>query len=259
LKTNIFAIVLAAGKGERFGGPKQFLKVDGKEIVQYTLESVAPWVDGIVLVLPQGGYEPGKYTMIGTDVFFTTGGDTRFNSIIAGFRVVPEGVNIMVVDAVRCNTHEKVFANLFRALENAEAAFPFLTSVSTMCRMVGERGKLEIFNKTHGNLMEIQTPEIVRYDVFEKALRVCVPDDGFSVAHMVGVSNPTVKIAGFPGPYDNFKITYPTDLMLFTMIVEMKKAIVRREKDVGTKVGSGLGDGTLPRGEQGEGHPQVQN
>jgi 2-C-methyl-D-erythritol 4-phosphate cytidylyltransferase len=234
--------------------------VDGKEIVHYTLEAVAPWVDGIVLVMPPGGDTIlGKYTMIETDVFFTTGGATRYDSIKAGFRSVPEGANIMVVDAVRCNTHERVFANLFKALENAEAAFPFLMSVSTMCRMVGEKNKLEIFNKTHSNLMEVQTPEIVRYNILGGALEVCGPDDGFSVIHMVGVSNPVARIAGFPGPYDNFKITYPTDLMLFTMIVEMKKAMARREKDVSTKVGGGVGDGALPRGEQREGHPQVQN
>ena len=52
---HVTAIILAAGKGNRFGSdiPKQFQKVDGKEIVELAISKFEnnPKVDHIVLVL----------------------------------------------------------------------------------------------------------------------------------------------------------------------------------------------------------------
>ncbi len=50
----VSAIIVAAGEGRRFGGPKQFALLKGKSILDRTLEKFQSheMVDEIVLVLP---------------------------------------------------------------------------------------------------------------------------------------------------------------------------------------------------------------
>ena len=45
------AIVLAAGRGERYGGFKQFDVIDGVAIVELTIESIKPFCDDIVVAI----------------------------------------------------------------------------------------------------------------------------------------------------------------------------------------------------------------
>ena len=47
-----WAIVLAAGSGTRFGGPKQFADLAGKPLVEHTVRSASTACDGVVVVLP---------------------------------------------------------------------------------------------------------------------------------------------------------------------------------------------------------------
>ena len=55
------AIILAAGTGTRFGGnvPKQFLKINGKEILAYSLDTFSKCekIDEIVLVINENFIE----------------------------------------------------------------------------------------------------------------------------------------------------------------------------------------------------------
>ena len=48
-------IIVAGGSGTRFGAelPKQFLLLNGKPVLQHTLEAFASASDEIVVVLPQ--------------------------------------------------------------------------------------------------------------------------------------------------------------------------------------------------------------
>ena len=43
------ALILAAGEGRRFGGPKQLAELDGKPLLQHVLETAAPWDPLVVL------------------------------------------------------------------------------------------------------------------------------------------------------------------------------------------------------------------
>ncbi|WP_242424645.1 NTP transferase domain-containing protein, partial [Frankia sp. EI5c] len=47
-----WAIVLAAGGGTRFGGPKQFSDLGGRPLVAHPVRSAGLACDGVVVVLP---------------------------------------------------------------------------------------------------------------------------------------------------------------------------------------------------------------
>ena len=48
----VWAIVVAAGSGSRFGGPKQFEELEGRRVVDWSLVASRSVADGVVLVVP---------------------------------------------------------------------------------------------------------------------------------------------------------------------------------------------------------------
>ena len=96
---NCTAIVLAAGRGKRMGGnvQKQYLELEGKPIIYYTLEAFqnSPLIDSIILVT---GPEQmawckeelvHRYNLSKVDTI-TTGGAERYTSVWNGLQVIED-------------------------------------------------------------------------------------------------------------------------------------------------------------------------
>ena len=69
-----WAIVLAAGGGTRFGGPKQFADLAGRPMLEHTVHSASTACDGMVVVLPAAHLE--RWTAP-AGVVVVNGGATR--------------------------------------------------------------------------------------------------------------------------------------------------------------------------------------
>jgi len=81
----VWAIVVAAGSGQRFGGPKQYRPLAGRRVLDWSLAAAAAAADGVVLVVPPaevGRPEPGATTVV-------AGAATRSGSVRAGLAAVP--------------------------------------------------------------------------------------------------------------------------------------------------------------------------
>ncbi|HSH59358.1 MAG TPA: NTP transferase domain-containing protein, partial [Acidimicrobiales bacterium] len=50
----VWAVILAAGTGMRFGGVKQFTFLDGRRLVDVVVDTAASVCDAVVVVLPAG-------------------------------------------------------------------------------------------------------------------------------------------------------------------------------------------------------------
>ena len=48
----VWAVIVAAGWGERFGGPKQFAELGGARLVDHAVATAAATCDAVVLVVP---------------------------------------------------------------------------------------------------------------------------------------------------------------------------------------------------------------
>ena len=53
-RTTVWAVVVAAGSGDRFGRPKQFALLAGRPVVEWSVAACRAAVAGVVLVLPDG-------------------------------------------------------------------------------------------------------------------------------------------------------------------------------------------------------------
>ena len=49
---DVWTIVVAAGSGRRFGGPKQFVALAGRPLLAWALEAAAEVSTGVVVVVP---------------------------------------------------------------------------------------------------------------------------------------------------------------------------------------------------------------
>ena len=103
---NKYAVIVAAGSGARMGGttPKQFMLVNNKPVLYYTLQTFFnAFADvQIILVLPVDYISMGQEI---TDAYFdkekiriTAGGDTRFQSVKNGLQLVEDDSIIFVHD-----------------------------------------------------------------------------------------------------------------------------------------------------------------
>jgi 2-C-methyl-D-erythritol 4-phosphate cytidylyltransferase len=93
-----WAIVVAAGRGERFGGPKQYLPLGGVRVLDWSLRAAQTHAEGTVLVVPGDLVDQPEPS---ADVV-VAGGDTRSRSVRAGLAAVPDEAEVIVVhDAAR--------------------------------------------------------------------------------------------------------------------------------------------------------------
>src|SRR5690606_38255868 len=94
LVAGVWGIVVAAGRGTRFGGelPKQYVQVAGRPLLLHTLDALLshPGVRGVAVVLAEGDpHWPGLDTLHGKPLLACTGGDTRADSVLAGLQALP--------------------------------------------------------------------------------------------------------------------------------------------------------------------------
>ena len=108
-----WAIVVAAGSGARFGGPKQFQLLGGRTVIERSIQGARSVAEQVVAVVP-----PEAAAAPGADLT-VPGGTTRSDSVRAGLAVVPGDVDVVVVhDAAR----PLASPELFRAVVEAVAA-----------------------------------------------------------------------------------------------------------------------------------------
>lgn len=171
----VAAVVVAGGMGQRMGSvvPKQFLPLQGRPVVQWSLECFerTPEINQIILVLPEDWIDEGRSRLANftSRKFFTivVGGKLRQDSVMAGVAAIedPEGW-VAVHDGARPGITPALVSNAVNKafmLGNAVCAVP---SHDTLVRVVNG----EIVGQIDRNeVYRIQTPQIFETAVLRQA------------------------------------------------------------------------------------------
>ena len=195
----IWTIVVAAGAGSRFGGPKQFETLGDRRVMDWAVESARESSDGVIVVLPaevaarEGGI---------------AGGGTRSESVRRGLAAVPKNATIICVhDAARPFANEDDFRRVIEAVSaGADGAVPAIPVADTI-KVVDDTGQVTR-TPPRGSLRAVQTPQAFRAEMLRRAHAAL--GEGTDDASLVEAEGGKVVVVD--GEVLNRKITTRDDL-----------------------------------------------
>ncbi len=212
----VAVLVVAAGRGERAGGPvpKQYAPLLGKPILRWTLEAFVrhPAVTAIQVTIGPNDEALYRETVAGLDLLpVLAGGATRQHSVMHGLEALahrrPDYV--MIHDAARPLVSAKLIDAVIAALQaGTEGAVPLLPVADTLRKR--ESGKWVTVPRD--GLLRAQTPQGFAFPkIFEAHrhfARESVTDD-MALAELAGL-----HVEAVPGEDSNMKVTAPEDFAL---------------------------------------------
>jgi len=222
-----YAIIVAGGTGSRMGSstPKQFLLLNDKPILYYTLKVFLEAYEDvqIILVLPEEYTELGREII---DAYFdysriqiTSGGETRFHSVKNGLALADKESIIFIHDAVRCLVTIDLIHRCFENALKTGSAVPALRSKDSVRLLNEKENDNEVLERS--KVVFIQTPQTFHSRILVPAFEIDYKErftDEATVVEAFGL-----KISLIEGEESNIKITRPIDLFIAEKLLTEKK------------------------------------
>ncbi len=222
MRRKIYGIFVAGGSVTRMGcdTPKQFLLLDGRPILQCTIErflEAEPEMK-VITVLPKAHFQTWK-DLCAIHSFhcpqtLVAGGLTRFHSVQNALRKVPDGAIVSIHDGVRPLVSADLVRRMLERMQRGEcrALLPVVPVVDTL-RSTDPATP----DPDRSKVVAVQTPQIFRSEdikaAYTQAYDLSFTDDA-SVA-----ARKEIPLAFEAGERFNLKITTPEDMILAEAIL----------------------------------------
>lgn len=220
-----WAIIAAAGSGQRLGMAKQFLEWRGAPLYWHSVLAISAScrVTGVVLVFPASNVtmevERVKARRLGNDpgieIRVCAGGASRSESVRKGLEHIPQSCSrVLVHDAARPFLKPLLVNRVLDALEAPwGGVVPGLPVTDTIKILHASNGDKVEETLERDRLVAIQTPQVFWAEILRAAHQAgyggqAVTDD----AELVERLGRAIRVV--PGQPDNIKITNPGDLKL---------------------------------------------
>lgn len=219
------AVIVAAGRGERFGRPKQLLEIAGTPMVGWSVRTFAgmPEVAAIVVATETQWIEPMRALfdrlVPGSAVRVVPGGATRQQSVANGLCEVPAGCGaVLVHDGARPLVRQSDVRTAMRAVAPGRGALLAQRVVDTVKR-VDEKTSVVVETLDRRRLWAAQTPQLATLAdmrrAHEHARREAVEaTDDAMLLERIGIAVTIVASSG-----ENFKVTLPADIARAEMLL----------------------------------------
>jgi len=228
---SVVALLLAAGRGERFGHelPKAFVPLAGRPLILHALEALArvPELDRIVPVaaaeelprLREVLAEAGPQPKLSEPV---AGGAARQDSVRAGVAALAEDAEwVAVHDAARCLVRPETVSRAIAVARREGAAILAVPTRDTIKRVLGTR---IVETPSRAECWAAQTPQIFRVELLREALAKAEADGYLGTDDAELVERLGVAVHVVPGDSDNLKLTHPEDLVVAERILQERQA-----------------------------------
>lgn len=226
-----WALIPAAGSGLRMNAerPKQYLTIDGKTVIEHSLERIAqlPSVQGIVVVLaPDDRHWDAMQAGVDCPLYRAEGGAQRCHSVMNGLRLLASLAQasdwVLVHDAARPCVRLSDLQRLLVTLERHEVGGLLATPVRDTLKRCNEAGEVQA-TVARDQLWLALTPQMFRFDILLRAMdkaigEGCLPTDEAAAVESLGLTPRVV-----PGHADNIKITHPEDLSLASLYLSQQE------------------------------------
>lgn len=219
-----FAILLLGGNGNRLKSelPKQFIKINDKEVFLYSYEIFLnhPDVDKIILVTLKEfiPFVEEKVNLEKTIVI--EGGLTRQESVFNALKYLKDKINdsdiIIIHDACRPLITTSIITSSINEIKDNDAV---ITSMEATNSLAIKDGDYLSYYIDRSKVVEIQTPQTFRYkDIYEAHLNAYINKKSYTDDGSI-LENKFKKVKLIRGNSFNFKITTFEDLILFERII----------------------------------------
>jgi 2-C-methyl-D-erythritol 4-phosphate cytidylyltransferase len=215
---SVWAVLVAAGRGERLGAdrPKAFVKLGELPLLAEPLRRLdeSEWIDGIVVAAPAGWEEPAILLAeeLSADKVrsVVTGGETRTASVRAAVAEIPDDALVVLVhDAARPLVPDEVIERVLLPMaEGGDGIVPGLPLSDTTKRV---RDGVVVETVSRDDLVAVQTPQAFPAARIREAL-AAGGDDATDCAGLVEARGGRIKVV--PGDRRLLKVTDPADLEL---------------------------------------------
>jgi 2-C-methyl-D-erythritol 4-phosphate cytidylyltransferase len=227
--SHIAAIIMAAGRGDRFEGatPKQLALVHGRPMIAWSIERFAACaeVKTIFLVVPPDLTRAWEAAMAEPSGGYVdkqvNGGERRQDSVRLGLEALPEDVtHVLVHDAARPCLSSELLDRIVAALKNNNAVVPAVPAVDTL--VIDTNGRVDAI-VDRATVAGVQTPQAFEKQLLLRAHRKAhadglrSSDDGSLV---LALGEPVTTV---PGDRMNIKVTWPDDVAIAEAVLALTR------------------------------------
>lgn len=237
------AVILSGGTGSRFGGslPKQFTKLAGKAIIEYTVDvfEQASNIDEILIVSQthhiERTWEIIKKNKWAKVTKIITGGKERFDSTYSALQSLKDyygDCKVLFHDAVRPLVNQTIISNCLVALEQFEAVDVVISSADTLVEVYDDGCISNIPNRAI--MRRGQTPQGFKLGSIQLAYQKAIEANRYIFTCDCGVIRamlPHTRVATVEGSERNIKVTHPMDLFIAEKFLQAGNKIAFIESD----------------------------
>ncbi len=229
-----WALIVAAGKSERFGDPlpKQFHEIAGRPLLSWTIEKFerASSIDKIAVVVATDYQLKTRQKIVDPYGFQKTvkvvsGGQRRQESVLKGLEVLPESTKVVAIhDGVRALVSPDDIDKVVNLALAEKAAMLALPATDTL-KKVKDHSIVETLDRSQ--IWLAQTPQAFEYELILEAHRKfaenpkgTIATDDASLVEALGVGVKVVEPSSV-----NLKVTTAADLKYVGIVLGAKEHV----------------------------------
>ena len=223
-------VIVAAGTGSRMnmGINKQFIKLEGKEIIYYTIEKFYKNenIDDIVVVVKEEEAEFFRKEILDKynfkNIKLAYGGKERQDSVYNGLKSLDKECNIVLIhDGARPFVSNKIINKSIEEAKENKAIVVGVPVKDTIKVIDNDKNIVDTPNRSL--LWAVQTPQTFDYNLIIKSYEDAFKDGFYGTDDAMLVERIGYKVKMVEGSYNNIKITTQEDLGLGSQILKVQE------------------------------------
>lgn len=222
-------VIVAAGTGSRMnmGINKQFIKLEGKEIIAYTIEKFYnnSNIEDIVVVVKEDESEFFKKEILDKynfkNVKIAYGGKERQDSVYNGLKLLDEKCDVVLIhDGARPFVSDKIIDKSIEEVKEHKAIVVGVPVKDTIKVIDNDKNIVDTPNRSV--LWAVQTPQTFDYNILIDAYKDAFKNKFYGTDDAMLVERIGYKVKMLEGSYNNIKITTQEDLNIGSQILRVQ-------------------------------------
>ena len=222
-------VIVAAGTGSRMnmGINKQFIKLEGKEIIAYTIEKFYnnSNIEDIVVVVKEDESKKKKKEILDKynfkNVKIAYGGKERQDSVYNGLKLLDEKCDVVLIhDGARPFVSDKIIDKSIEEAKEHKAIVVGVPVKDTIKVIDNDKNIVDTPNRSV--LWAVQTPQTFDYNILIDAYKDAFKNKFYGTDDAMLVERIGYKVKMLEGSYNNIKITTQEDLNIGSQILRVQ-------------------------------------